>query len=183
MQNDKASALTSTIVSGVEASLSKNFTTIGNTLACLQQTLSVIDARLEALEGGVTGVVTAKRAIRGASAGAGKKEAATGSKKKHSVSNALLYLRQTAALDTDGARAQLFTEERLAVIDADETMVKKKKQLGADEPTYYSAAADFLWKNILTEEEKAGIRQQFNTWREATERDEKPNPLEEDRAE
>jgi hypothetical protein len=180
MQNDKAAALTDSIVKGMETALSKNFTTIGNALATLQQSLSVIDARLEALEGGVTGAVTAKRAIRGASAGAGKKEAAIGGKKQPKVTNALLYLRHTAALDIDGARAQLFSEDRLAQIDADETMAKKK--LAEDEPTYYSAAADFLWKNILSEEDKKGIRQQFNAWKETTERNENPNPLEEDLA-
>jgi len=180
---DKQTALVDSIAAGVHARLAAEFKTQSEAQAKLMVTMGAILGRLEILEA-AGGAAAPKRAVR-AGAGAAKKGAAAkaGAAKKadndiNKVTNTLLYFRYVMAKNLDEARDTYGTEEHLGEAEADATVSKKDRV--KDEEGYFSAVGAFLWKTVLSDEQKDEMRTKFNAWKEQAARDDSEPQLEEE---
>ena len=184
---DKQTALVESIAQGVHAKQAAEFKAIAEAVAKLTVTCNATLARLETLESAAaSGGATAKRAVRsGAAAKKGGAAKAGGAKKPtgsdaSKVTNALLYFRHAMANDLDDSRATHGTEENLGEAEKDATVSKKDRT--KDESGYFSAVGAYLWKTVLTDEQKNEVRAQFTAWKEQAARDDAEPQLEEDAA-
>ena len=184
---DKQTALVESIALGVHAKQAPEFKALTEGIAKLTVTCNALLARVETLESAVnSGGTTAKRAVRtGAAAKKGAAAKAGGAKKPagsdaSKVTNALLYFRHAMANDLDDSRATHGTDENLGEAEKDATVSKKDR--AKDETGYFSAVGAYLWKTVLTDEQKDEVRAQFTAWKEQAARDDAEPQLEEDAA-
>lgn len=193
---EKQALLVDAIANGVQAKVAVDIKEAKNALAAenkalavhlaqLQVVLHSILARMATLEAATEAAsVAPKRATRAATAGgAAKKPAAKagGAKKPTAatgnVTNALLFFRKAMAEDINGIRGEYATQENLDEADTDNTVAKVSKD---DEGKYYSAVGAYLWKTVLSEEQKAEMRAQFTAWKEDQQREQNEEPLDEE---
>lgn len=176
---DKQTALVESIALGVHAKQAPDFKALTEGIAKIMVTSNALLARVETLESAVnSGGTTAKRAVRTGAVRTGAAAKAGGAKK---VTNALLYFRHVMANDLNDWRATYGTEENLGEAEKDATVSKQDR--AKDEAGYFSAVGAYLWKTVLTDEQKDEIRTQFTARKEQTDRDDAKPQLEEDAAE
>lgn len=174
---NKQAALVNDIKDAVLPPIMETFKSLAEKIVSLSLELAIIQARLES-----TGAPTAvaKRTIRTAS---GSKKPATIKSSKDTnvnvrITNALLFFRHAVATNINDLQTTYATPDNIAEADKDPTVIKKNKE--TDPAGYYSAVGAFLWKNILSEDQKEDVRNQFSSWKEQTARTDELPQLEAD---
>jgi hypothetical protein len=175
--SNKQAALVDDIKQAVLPPIMESLKSLAEKLVSLSLELAIIQARLES-----TGPPTAvpKRTIRTASSSkkpaTAKSSKATNSNDK--ITNALLFFRHGVATNINDMQTTYATTDSLSEADKDPTVVKKNKE--TDPAGYYSAVGAFIWKTILSEDQKEEVRNQFNSWKEQTARADADPQLEAD---
>ncbi len=175
----KQDLLANCIADAVKAKLDADLKAISVQNTALLVTINAINARLTTLENGISaGGTQAKRQTRTAAGGAKKPAPAAGDKKgAANVTNALLFFRRAMAENIYDIRSEYATEENMAEADADPSVAKVDK---TKEGLYYSAAGAFLWKTVLTDQQKDEMRNKFKDWQTEQARENAEEPLEEE---
>jgi hypothetical protein len=174
--SNKQAALVDDIKQAVLPPIMESLKSFAEKLVSLSLELAIIQARLES-----TGPPTAvpKRPIRTTSSkkpATAKSSKATNSNDK--ITNALLFFRHGVATNINDMQTTYATTDSLSEADKDPTVVKKNKE--TDPAGYYSAVGAFIWKTILSEDQKEEVRNQFNSWKEQTARADADPQLEAD---
>lgn len=181
--DNKQAVLVEMLAKGVQDKQASEFARLAEEMAKLTVTCNTILARVEMLDAAAPAGAAPKRAIR---TGGAKKDAAAkpgGAKKPAGsdtsrVTNALLYFRYALGNNLEETRETFCSAESLAEAEADPTVAKKDQT--KDESGYYSAVGAFLWKKVLTDDQKEEVRSQFLAWKEQITREGAEPQLEEE---
>jgi hypothetical protein len=175
---DKQNALAKCIAEATAKELAEEFKFLGDKLASLELQLKTVTAQIQMLDDAkpADGPKRGIRTTGGAKKGGTNKAAANSPDAK--VSNALLYFRRAMQEDWNNYREVYVTTDNQKDADADPTVAKQ--DINKDEGLYYSAVGNYLWKTVLTDENKDEVREHFKTWKDELKRSETDAQLEEE---
>jgi hypothetical protein len=191
MADNKQQALVNAIAAGAKDAMQGDFkglydndAKIIDAIAKLTVTTNAIVARLETIESAISsGTGAPKRTVRGAAAKGGAKKApakkgGAADDGKSRVTNALLFCRWILANNYEDAQETYGTPENLEAADQEASVSKFDREKQPSQ--YWSAFGAFLWKSLISDEQKEEIRNQFLAWKEQAVRDGAEDQLDED---
>lgn len=184
MAADKQQALVNSISDGVASKVAPEFAKVSEELAKVMVAVNACNARLAQLESTVGNSAAGSKGVaRGGLKKpiGGKKPPAKGKSGEpdaSKVTNSLLYFRYAMQMNIDDAQDIYGTEENLLEAEKDSAVGKRDKI--KDPNGYWSTVGNFLWKAVLSEEQKAEVRTNYTAWKENAERDGGDAPLDED---
>lgn len=179
---NKQGALIASITESVSnAVISVVESKIDPSLASINASMTALHARLVCLESIITNGAAAKRKICVAT----KKDADKGDSSKASVgvesskiTNSMLFTRKAFSENLLDFRKIYCNESTIKAAEKDPGLSKHSESKNPS--SYWSAVGAFVWKSILTSEQKIEIRTLFTSWKENSARNEIAPPLEED---
>lgn len=180
----KQAALVGSIAKATSAELSSKMDEMLKMLATMSVSLASTEARMQVIEAASTGSGP-KRATKAtgakAAAGAAKKVGAAAKKADDPTSkviNSMLYFRYMWVNDAEFREewGPTLSEDLGALFESEVSITKK----AAGTSERYSAEAQYLWKNVLADEQKKAIKSAYDEWNKATARAAEDGQLEQD---
>lgn len=167
------------LIASMHGAFAGDFKKLTDMLSALTVTTNSVLARLEVLEAATAGgAPAAKRAVRTAAAKGGAKAAAEDPLDK--ITNTLLYFRYKMA--TDAAFRETHAPEEVLAEVADSKTVTSK-DITKSPGDYWSAVGGAIWKDVLSEDQKTGLRTEYTTWKDERKRQDAEPPLDEEELE
>jgi hypothetical protein len=186
MGDSKQGALVSLIANAVHAVHADDRAANAKGFAEMSVLLHAICARLETLEATRAPPPDGKRGVcvggggapPGGKSGKGGKASKDAAGSAARVSNGLLYFRYALAHNLEDIREVYGTDENLNEAAADPAVAKQDR--AKDEAAYFSAVGAYLWKSVLSEDQKTEMRNQFAAWKAQRVRDDTEPSLQEE---
>lgn len=176
----KQAALVKSIADATKEGLMPSINDLTKMVATLSVTNASIEARLQVLE--ATAVGGAKRATKATATAGGAKKAGAAAKKADDptakVKNSMLYFRFMWMNDEEfrGEWGPALSEDLDGLFEAEASVTKK----AAGSAERLSAEGNYLWKNVLSDDQKKHVKAAFDEWQKAIVRAAEEGQLEQD---